>query len=75
MASVSCVSCGGGGGKGKTMELCGSGGGGRKIIEKVSNIPRGSWVIEIIRICVGYVWTGKFDLNADTCGKTTGRNK
>ena len=42
---VSCVSCGGGG-KGKTMELCGSGGGGRKIIEKVSNIPRGSWVIE-----------------------------
>ena len=57
------------------MELCGSGGGGRKIIEKVSNIPRGSWVIEIIRICVGYVWTGKFDLNADTCGKTTGRNK
>ena len=62
---VSCVSCGGGG-KGKTMELCGSGGGGRKIIEKVSNIPRGSWC---------RVWTGKFDLNADTCGKTESRKK
>ena len=57
------------------MELCGSGGGGRKIIEKVSYIPRESWVIEIIRIRVGYVWTGKFDLNADTCRKTKGRKK
>ena len=37
--------------------------------------PEESWVIEIILICVGYVWTGKFDLNADTCGKTKGRKK
>ena len=34
-----------------------------------------SWVIEIIQIFVGYVWTGKFDLNADMCGKTKGRKK
>ena len=34
-----------------------------------------SWVTEIILIYVGYVWTGKFDLNADTCGKTKGRKK
>ena len=26
--------------------------------------PEESWVTEIIRICVGYMWTGKFDLNA-----------
>ena len=32
-------------------------------------LPEDSWVTEIIRIYVGYVWTGKFDLNADTCGK------
>ena len=38
-------------------------------------LPEESWVIEIILICVGYVWTGKFDLNADTCGKTKGRKK
>ena len=37
--------------------------------------PVESWVIEIILIYVGYVWTGKFDLNADTCGKTKGRKK
>ena len=37
--------------------------------------PEDSWVIEIIGICVGYVWTGKFDLNADRCGKTKGRKK
>ena len=38
--------------------------------------PEESWVIEIILICVGYVWTGKFDLNADTCGKTkVGKNE
>ena len=37
--------------------------------------PEESWVIEIILICVGYVWTGKFDLNVDTCGKTKGRKK
>ena len=37
--------------------------------------PVESWVIEIILICVGYVWTGKFDLNGDTCGKTKGRKK
>ena len=24
-------------------------------------LPDDSWVTEIIRICVGYVWTGKFD--------------
>ena len=38
-------------------------------------LPVESWVTEIIRIFVGYVWTGKFDLNADTCGKTKGRKK
>ena len=38
-------------------------------------LPEESWVTEIIRIFVGYVWTGKFDLNADTCGKTKGRKK
>ena len=38
-------------------------------------LPEESWVTEIIRIFVGYVWTGKFDLNADTCGKTKGREK
>ena len=37
--------------------------------------PGESWVIEIILICVGYLWTGKFDLNADACGKTKGRKK
>ena len=37
--------------------------------------PEESWVIEIIGICDGYVWTGKFDLYADTCGKTRGRKK
>ena len=38
-------------------------------------LPEESRVIEIIGICVGYVWTGKFDLYADTCGKTRGRKK
>ena len=37
--------------------------------------PEEFWVIEIILICVGYVWTGKFDLNADTGGETKGRKK
>ena len=37
-------------------------------------LPEDSWVTEIIRIYVGYVWTGKFDLNADTCGKN-GKNE
>ena len=36
-------------------------------------LPEESWVTEIIRMYVRYVWTGKFDLNADTCGKTKGR--
>ena len=31
--------------------------------------PEESWVTEIIQICIRYVWTGKFDLNADMCGK------
>ena len=31
--------------------------------------PEESWVTEIIQICIRYVWTGKFDLNADICGK------
>ena len=26
------------------------------------------WVLEWIRIRVGYVWTDKFDLNVNTCG-------
>ena len=38
-------------------------------------LPEESWVTEIIRMYVRYVWTGKFDLNADTCGKTKGRKK
>ena len=38
-------------------------------------LPEESWVTEIIRIYVGYAWTSKFDLNADTCGKTKGRKK
>ena len=38
-------------------------------------LPEESWVTEIIRIYVGYVWTGKFELNADTCGKTKGGKK
>ena len=29
--------------------------------------PEESWVLEWIRIRVGYVWTGKFDLKTDTC--------
>ena len=28
-----------------------------------------SWALEWIQIRVGYVWTGKFDSNADTCGR------
>ena len=32
-------------------------------------IPEEPWVLEWIRIRVGYVWTGKFDLNMDTCGR------
>ena len=38
----------------------------------VANIPRGvlgTRQKEWIRIRVGYVWTGKFDLNPDTCGR------
>ena len=31
--------------------------------------PEESWVLELIRKRVGYVWTGKFDLNPDTCGR------
>ena len=31
--------------------------------------PKESWVVEWIRLRVGYVWTGKFDLNGDTCGR------
>ena len=31
--------------------------------------PEESWVLEWIRISVGYVWTGKFDLHTDTCGR------
>ena len=31
--------------------------------------PEKSWVLEWIQIRVGYVWTGKFDSNADTCGR------
>ena len=31
--------------------------------------PKESWVVEWIRLRVGYVWTGKFDLNRDTCGR------
>ena len=31
--------------------------------------PEESWVREWIRIRVGYVWTGKFDLNTDTWGR------
>ena len=29
--------------------------------------PEESWVLEWIQIRVGYVWTGKFHLNTDTC--------
>ena len=38
----------------------------------VANIPRGvlgTSQKEWIRIRVGYVWTSKFDLNSDTCGR------
>ena len=35
----------------------------------LSIFPEESWVLEWIRIRVGYVWTGKFGLNADTCGR------
>ena len=38
----------------------------------VANIPRGvlgTSQKEWIRIRVGYVWTGKFHLNSDTCGR------
>ena len=38
-------------------------------------LPDESCVTEIIRIFVGYVWTGKLNLNPDTCGKTKGRKK
>ena len=38
-------------------------------------LPEESLVTEIIRIYVGYMWTGKFDLNTDTCGKTKGSKK
>ena len=31
--------------------------------------PEESWVREWFRIRVGYVWTGKFDLNTDTWGR------
>ena len=31
--------------------------------------PEESWVQECIRIRVTYVWTGKFDLNTDKCGR------
>ena len=31
--------------------------------------PAESWVLEQIRIRVGYLWTGKFDLNTVTCGR------
>ena len=31
--------------------------------------PKKSWVLEWIHIRVGYVWTGKFDSNTDTCGR------
>jgi len=30
--------------------------------------PEKSWVLELIPKRVRYVWTGKFDLNLDTCG-------
>ena len=31
--------------------------------------PAASWILEWIRIRVGYVWTGKFDLNMNTRGR------
>ena len=31
--------------------------------------PEESWVLGWIQIRVGYVWTGKFDLKMDTCGR------
>ena len=31
--------------------------------------PEESWVLGWIQIRVGYVWTGKFDLKVDTCGR------
>ena len=36
-------------------------------------LPEESWVTEIIGIYVGYVWTGKFDLNADTVVEKMGK--
>ena len=38
----------------------------------VANIPRGVLSTRVhpdTRIRVGFVWTGKFDLNIDTCGR------
>ena len=31
--------------------------------------PKEFWVQECIRIPVGYLWAGEFDLNTDTCGR------
>ena len=31
--------------------------------------PEESWVLEQIRIRVGYLWTGKYHLNTVTCGR------
>ena len=38
-----------------------------RLTRGVIYIPRESWVKDWIQIRVGYVWTGKFDFNTDTC--------
>ena len=37
--------------------------------------PEESWVLEWMWSRVGYVWTGKFDLTTDTCGRESGKKK